>query len=119
MSLRGSRGLLAAALAALALLFVLWFRTAPQPLAAMALFAGPPLLLLAGVLSGRRIAVFWSGVFGLFWFSHGVMLAWDRADERGYALVEIVLALLVIVAASWPGLRARVAGRSRGKTPTP
>lgn len=108
--------MLAGALAALALLFVLWFRTAPQPLAAMALFAGPPLLLLVGVLRFRRIAVFWSGVFGLFWFSHGVMLAWDRADERGYALAEIVLALLVVMAASWPGLRARFGGRSRGKS---
>jgi uncharacterized membrane protein len=119
MSPRGADRLLAAALAALALLFVAWFRDDAQAWAALTLFAGPPLLLLAGVLRGNRIAAFWSGVLGLFWFSHGVMLAYDRPAERGYALVEVGLALLIIVAASWPGLRARFGGHQEQKPTDP
>ncbi|CAN5706151.1 hypothetical protein BH23PSE2_BH23PSE2_00200 [soil metagenome] len=105
------RLVLAMALAALSLLFLFWFRNDAQALAAMVLFAGPPLLLAAGVLHGSRAAAFWSGVFGLFWFSHGVMLAYDRPAERVLALTEVALALLVIAAANWPGLRARFGGR--------
>ena len=56
------------------------------------------------------------GLFGLaalflFWFSHGVMVAWSRPLEAGLATIEIVLALVVIFAASLPGLRARFGGR--------
>lgn len=112
MSPGGPRLALAAALAALAALFAAWFRDDPQPLAALAVFALPPLLLLAGVLRGSRVAAFWSGVLGLGWFCHGVMLAYDRPAERGYALAEVVLALAIIFAASLPGLRARF-GRGR------
>jgi uncharacterized membrane protein len=112
------RQVLAATLAALALLFALWFRDAPQPLAAIALFAGPPLLLAAAALRSSRVAMFWSGVLALFWFSHGVMLAYDRPAERGYALAEVALALLVILAANWSGLRARF-GRRRGHSDGP
>lgn len=112
MSARGSRIALGVALAALGLLFAAWFRADPDYLGALAVFALPPLLLLAGVARGSRVAAFWSGVLGLFWFCHGVMLAWDRPAERGYALAEVALALAIIVAASWPGLRARF-GRRR------
>lgn len=107
-----SRIVLALALGALALLFAIWFRGDRQYLGALAVFALPPLLLLIGVLRGSERAAFWSGVLGLFWFCHGVMLAWDRPAERGYALAEVALALAIIVAASWPGLRARF-GRRR------
>ncbi|GAA4870723.1 DUF2069 domain-containing protein [Luteimonas vadosa] len=113
MTRRRSERLLAAGLAALIALFTAWFHDATQPLAAIAVFAGPPLLLLAGVLRGSRTAVFWSGVLGLFWFSHGVMLAYDRPGERALALGEVALSLLVIVAASWPGLHARFGRRDR------
>jgi uncharacterized membrane protein len=111
--LRVSRIMLALALAALVLLFAAWFRGDSRYFGALAVFALPPLLLLIGVLRGSARAAFWSGVLGLFWFCHGVMLAWDRAAGRGYALAEIALALAIIVAASWPGLRTRF-GKGRG-----
>lgn len=117
MSLRGADRWLAAALAALVLLFVAWFHDDAQAWAALALFAGPPVLLLVGVLRGMRVAAFWSGVLGLFWFSHGVMLAYDRPAERGHALVEVALALVIVVAANWPGLRAHFGGRGKRETP--
>ncbi len=112
MSARAGRLALAAALLALAGVFVAWFRGDAQPLAAWALFALPPLLLCIGVLRARRAASFWSGVLALFWFCHGVMLAYDRPAERGWAVAEIVLALAIVVLSSLPGLRARF-GRDR------
>jgi uncharacterized membrane protein len=111
-SARAGRIALAAALLALAGVFAVWFRDDAQPLAAWALFALPPLLLGICVLRASRAASFWSGVLALFWFCHGVMLAYDRPAERGYAVAEIVLALAIVVLSSLPGLRARF-GRGR------
>jgi uncharacterized membrane protein len=107
MSLHPSRIVLLLALFALSVLFSLWFHDDLHRLAAMLLFALPPLLLLAAVLRSGARGAFWAGVLGLFWFSHGVMVAWGRPPERAYAWGEIVLALVIIVSASWPGLRAR------------
>jgi uncharacterized membrane protein len=105
-----SRIVLAVALFALSALFTLWFHDDRHRLAALLVFTLPPLLLLAAVLRGGTTASrggFWAGVFGLFWFSHGVMVAWSRPADGGYAWAEIVLALAIIAAANWPGLRAR------------
>ena len=113
MAARGSQRTLAAMLAALAVLFAAWFRDDPRYLQALAVFALPPLLLMAGAFRGSRGAVFWSGVFGLGWFCHGVMVGFDRAAGRGYAVGEVALALAIIIAASWPGLQARFGRRSR------
>jgi uncharacterized membrane protein len=110
----GAHRVLAVLLAALALLFASWFHDDARPLAALAVFALPPALLAIGAALGRRHAVFWSGVFGLGWFCHGVMLAFDRPGERGHALAEVLLALAIIVASSWPGLSARFARGRRG-----
>ena len=78
------------------------------------MFALPPLALAAATLRGWRTASFWAGVLALGWFSHGVMVAWSRGGERGYALAEVALALVIVFAASLPGLRARFA---RKRTP--
>ena len=99
------------ALFGLAALYAVWFRDDPHRIAAWLVFALPPLLLALGVLARRATARFWAGVFALCWFSHGVMAAWSHAEERGFALAEIVLALIVVFASSAPGLRARSAKR--------
>jgi uncharacterized membrane protein len=109
---RPSRVLLDILLFALSVLFALWFREDKHYLASMIVFVLPPLLMLLGVLRGSAKAAFWAGVFGLFWFSHGVMAAYSRPAEAGYASSEIVLAVLIILSSSWPGLRARF-GRKR------
>jgi uncharacterized membrane protein len=111
-----SRLILAAALFALSVLFAIWFHDDRHRAAALVVFTLPPLLALLAVLRGGGTPAFWSGVFGLFWFSHGVMVAWSRPPERGYAWGEIVLALIVVVSASWPGLQARF-GKRRNKAP--
>ena len=103
----------AAALLALAALFVLWFHDDKHAVAALLVFALPPLLLALPAWRGGRRAAFWAGVLALFWFSHGVMVAWTRPPERLLAWLEIALSLLVIGASSWAGLRARF-GRRRG-----
>ena len=105
--MKASRIVLGVALFALSVLFSLWYHDSSLRVAAMIFFTLPPLLLLVGVLRGNAKASFWSGVFGLFWFSHGVMVAYSRPAEAGYAWLEIVLALAAVLAASWPGLRAR------------
>ena len=102
---------LVAALLALAALYVAWFAPTPDPWVALAVFAAPPALLALAHWRGHRSAAFWSGVLALAWFSHGVMVAWTRGAERAHALVEIALALVVVVASSWRGLRARFARR--------
>lgn len=105
-----ARGWLACALLALALLYAAWFRAGDA--ATLAIFMAPPLLLAVLLRWRPRAAAFWSGVLALAWFSHGVMAAWSRPGERGYALVEVALALLVILAANFPALHARF-GRRR------
>src|SRR3546814_19022138 len=84
-------------------------RSARHRLAALLVFALPPLLALAGVLRGGTVAAksaFWAGVLALFWFSHGVMIAWSHPYQAGWAWAEIALSLVVIVAGTWPGLHA-------------
>lgn len=110
---RPSRLLLGASLFALSVLFALWFHGDKHYLATMVVFVLPPLLMLLGVLRGNAKAAFWAGVFGLFWFSHGVMVAYSRPAEAGYASLGIALSVLIVLASSWPGLRARF-GRKRG-----
>jgi len=104
-----ARHVLVIALLALAAVFIAWFSPHPSPVAELVVFAFPPLALAMGVLRRMRTAPFWAGVLGLAWFSHGVMVAWSRPAERGFALAEIALALVIIFSASLPGLRARFA----------
>ncbi|MES2670437.1 MAG: DUF2069 domain-containing protein [Pseudomonadota bacterium] len=105
------RILLSLALLALAAVFALWFHDDRSAVAALLFFALPPLLLALGVWTQRGSARFWSGVIALGWFSHGVMIAWADAAQRGYALAEIALALLIVFVSSASGLRAKFGKR--------
>ncbi len=105
------RILLSLALLALAAVFALWFRDDRNAAAALLFFALPPLLLAVGVWTQRGSARFWSGVIALGWFSHGVMIAWADAAQRGHALAEIALALCIVFVSSASGLRAKFGKR--------
>ena len=113
-----ARRVTAAAIVALSLLPWLWHGwLAPPARLPVWLAAGlhmlpmlPALLLL---LARHRGAGFWGAVAALFLFSHGVMEAWVSAPARLPALAEAALAALLVVAASWDGLRARAARRHR------
>lgn len=74
---------------------------------AISLHALPVLPAIVLVLRRRRSAAFWGAMGALLMFSHGVMEAWASPVARLPALIEIALALLVIIAASWNGMRAR------------
>lgn len=101
---------LRAALLALTALYVAWRLPAGNwPL--LGLTAGPPLLLAVASFAGWRSAGFWAGVLALAWFSHGVMVAWAHPPQRSFALLELVLALVVVFASSHAGLRARFGRR--------
>jgi len=103
----GARRALCVALFALGALYACWFGREAQWVA-VAVFALPPLALAVALLRGGGPRVgFWAGVLALMWFSHGVMVAWTRVPERGFALAAVVLALAIVLAASLPGLRAR------------
>jgi len=102
---------LVAALLLLAGVYAAWFGTRVSPWAALAVFALPPACLAVARLRGSRTAGFWASVLALFWFSHGIMVAWTRPPERGFALAEVGLAVVIILAASLPGMRARFAAK--------
>lgn len=101
---------LVVALLALVVLFGAWFVPRGETVAFL-VFGLPALAFAFAALRRRRAAGFWSGVVALLWFSHGVMVAWTRPAERGFALAEVVLSLAVVAIASLPGLRARFGGR--------
>ena len=102
---------LALTLFALTALYVAWFWSDRHAVAALLVFAVPPVVL--GVLAWRgwTRAGLSAGLVALLWFSHGVMVAWTRPPERTYAFAEILLTLMIIYAASMPGLRARFSKR--------
>ena len=102
-----SRRVLITALIALTGLYLMWFGAMPSPWATLLVFALPPGALAMSALRGWRQAGFWAGVLALGWFSHGIMVAWTRAPERLFAIAEIVLALVIVFAASYPGIRSR------------
>jgi uncharacterized membrane protein len=104
-----ARRVLVVALIALTGLYLLWFAATPNPWITLAVFAIPPAALAMAALRSWRQAGFWAGVLALAWFSHGIMVAWTRAPERLFAIAEIVLALVIVFAASYPGMRARFA----------
>ncbi len=101
--------ILLAGLFGLAALYTFWFLH--EGWHAVAIFAGPPLLLAALNWTGAQKPAFWAGLFALGWFTHGVMVAWSRPDERELATIAIVLALVVFAGATMPGLRARFGKR--------
>ena len=102
------------ALLALAVLYAAWFARGAEWVALL-VFAVPPLLLALRLPRGGARVAFWAGVLALAWFSHGIMVAWTRAPDRAFALGAVVLSLLVVLAASLPGLRARFASGNRRK----
>lgn len=98
---------LALSLLALAAFYAAWFANDAHLLTGLLVFVLPPLALAVAAWRGWGRAGFTAGVFALFWFSHGVMLAWSDPARRAMALLEVVLALVVVYASCIPGMRAR------------
>ena len=113
-----SRSARITAVAVLAMLFLqlawrLWLAPPAQAAPwAMALFFCLPILPAVVLVAMRhRRAGFWGSLAALLYFSHGVMLAWSEPGVRALALAEATLAAVLVLAASWDGMRARFAAR--------
>ena len=97
------------ALFALQLAWHVWLspplRAEPWP---VAIFFALPILpaLLLALLRHRR-AGFWGAVAALLYFSHGVMAAWSSPGELWLGLLQASLSAVLVLAASWDGMRAR------------
>ncbi len=102
-----AKRVLIASLCALVLLYAFWFGRPPQEWVALAVFGLPPALCALAVWRRAHTGGLWSAVLALAWFSHGVLIAWIRPEERVLAWIELTLAVVVVFAASLPGLRAR------------
>ena len=55
-----------------------------------------PLLLPLLAIRDPRRALLWVGILSLFYFCHVVAEGWSSSSQRGLALVEIALTLLLI-----------------------
>ena len=80
-------------------------KAAPWPVAAF--FALPILPALVLVLIRHRRAGYWGALAALIYFSHGVMAAWSSPGELWLGLAQAALSALLVVAASWDGMKAR------------
>ena len=72
----------------------------------------PPALLF---MLRRPRAPLWSGIVALLYFCLGVASA--RVDGGAWAWLEIALSLVIVVAAGWPGIAAKMAKRRAAPPP--
>ena len=113
-----ARRLCATALVALLALQWAWrWPAAPASFAWVlpALFSLPLLPPVLGFLLHRPRAPLWAGIAALLYFCHGVAEA--RVTAGPWPWLEIGLSLLVVVAGSWPGLRAKLLRRGAKAPP--
>lgn len=70
------------------------------PVALLLLVTVTPLLLpMRGLLNRNRKSCVWASYISLPYFIHGCMEAYANADERIYAISEILLSLLLYIGA--------------------
>lgn len=80
----------------------------------IASFMSLPLAALAlGLWRKWPRARFWSGVAALFYFCHGIAEAWAIPASWLPGMAEALLSVVVVVASSWDGLRARLGAKAR------
>ena len=73
-----------------------WLAPMPRlPVALVLLVLVAPLLLpLRGLLHGRPYTHAWASYLALFYLAQGIVEAFARPDERGYAWAEIILSAM-------------------------
>ena len=99
-ALRLSAAAALAALIALSLAWELWLAPLRPGGSLVALKALPLVLVLPGVLQGRRYTFQWSSMLILAYFAEGATRAWaDSGLAQRLALAEVALALAYFAAA--------------------
>lgn len=78
-----------------------------KPWVIAALFSLPLLPSVVLLLLRYRNGIFWGSIVALFYFCHGIGEAWTLPSARWLGLVEAGLAVEIIVASSWDGIKAR------------
>ncbi|HET7299217.1 MAG TPA: DUF2069 domain-containing protein [Oleiagrimonas sp.] len=74
-----------------------WYPPAQSPALASAVALIPLLLPLLAIKRPAR-ALLWAGIIALFYFCHGVSVAWTVPPERVPALLETLLSVTLILA---------------------
>lgn len=96
-----------------AILQVVWHAwlllPARAPIAVALVIALAPLALPLVYWRRRQRALLLAGIVNLFYFCHGVAEAWSSPAERTLALVEVILALVLIGALGASARHKRVA----------
>jgi uncharacterized membrane protein len=69
-----------------------------------------PLLLPFLAIGNVRRALLWVGILSLFYFCHGIAESWSSTQERIPALLEVLLALVLIGALGAGVKRRKVRG---------
>lgn len=76
-------------------LWYLWLAPSTELPAYFVVFLVAPLVFpFSGLVRGRVYTYKWSLFVSLLYFMHGVGEAWTWPDERGYALLEVLLSLV-------------------------
>lgn len=116
-----AQGLALFGMLALTVLQPLWYgwlmppRTA-SPIIAAILASIPWWLAWMATARSRARGVLWGGAVALFYFSHGVAVAWSGDGiERALALAEVFLTLLVIVPPGTVAWRSRRLARATAR----
>ncbi len=78
------------------------------PVALILLVSVTPLLLpFRGLLNGNLKSCTWMSYVSLIYFTHGVSEAYVNSAERGYALAEVALSLLLCFGAGFYVYKAK------------
>ena len=111
-----------AALASVAMVAVLWGgswppgRDDPVPFWVLPTLLCVPLVPPAiGFVLRRPRAALWAGIAALFYFCHGIA-EW-RVSGSIWPALEIALSLVIVLAAGWPGIAAKLAKRRAAAPP--
>jgi uncharacterized membrane protein len=86
--------------------------TRAEPWAVAIFFALPILPALVLAMLRHRRAAYWGALAALLYFSHGVMAAWSTPGELWLGLAQAALSAVLVLAASWDGMRARFGKRT-------
>lgn len=79
-------------------------------------YVAPLLLPLRGLLKGSAYTHAWANFVTLIYLIHGITIAYAEPAERGLALIEIVLSVLMFISCSgFARYRGRELGLSPGK----
>jgi uncharacterized membrane protein len=84
---------------------------------AASLFSLPLLPPAIAFLLRRPRAPLWAGTVALLYFCHGIAELRASPEQARWAAAEIALALTMVVAGSWPGLRAKLLKRRTAPPP--